>query len=124
MAALTTAADWVLPRAGFLAQRLEAQTKACTIWIDVSEVIGEINKNIYGHMAEHVGRAVYDGIWVGKDSPVPNEEGFRRDAIQALRRLKAPQLRWPGGCFADTYHWKDGIGPASTAKAMEPLVEQ
>jgi len=111
LAALATAADSALPRGGFLTQTLEAQTKAGTIWIDAGEVIGEINKNIYGHMAEHVGRAVYDGIWVGKNSPIPNEEGFRRDAIQALRRVKATQLRWPGGCFADAYHWKDGVGP-------------
>jgi alpha-N-arabinofuranosidase len=90
----------------------EAQPKVGKIWIDVDEVLGEINRNIYGHMAEHVGRAVYDGIWVGRKSGIPNEEGFRRDAIQALRRLRAPVLRWPGGCFADAYHWKDGVGPA------------
>ena len=111
LAALATAADSVLPLGGFLTQTLEAQTKAGTIWVDVGEVIGEIDKNIYGHMAEHVGRSVYDGIWVGKNSPIPNEEGFRRDAIQALRRVKTTQLRWPGGCFADAYHWKDGVGP-------------
>ncbi len=91
---------------------VQAQQKVRKIWIDAEEVLGEINRNIYGHMAEHVGRAVYDGIWVGKDSPIPNDEGFRRDAIQALRRLQTPQLRWPGGCFADAYHWKDGIGPS------------
>ena len=111
LAALATIADSLLPLGSFPPYRVEAQTKAGTIWIDVGEIIGEINKNIYGHMAEHVGRAVYDGIWVGKNSPIPNEEGFRRDAIQALRRLKATQMRWPGGCFGDTYHWKDGIGP-------------
>jgi alpha-N-arabinofuranosidase len=90
----------------------EAQARGGKIWIDVDEAIGEINRNIYGHMVEHVGRAVYDGIWVGTDSDVPNDEGFRRDAIRALRQLRAPVLRWPGGCFADAYHWKDGIGPS------------
>jgi alpha-N-arabinofuranosidase len=101
-----------VPREILLTRALaQSQPKVGRIWVDVDDVIGEINKNIYGHMAEHVGRAVYDGIWVGKDSSIPNDEGFRRDAIQALCRLKAPQLRWPGGCFADAYHWKDGVGP-------------
>lgn len=69
-----------------------------------------INKNIYGHFAEHLGRMVYDGFWVGKDSPVPNIGGVRKDIIDALKHIRVPLIRWPGGCFADTYHWKDGIG--------------
>ena len=81
------------------------------IFIDLEEVVGDINRNIYGHMLEHVGRAVYDGIWVGENSPTPNDKGFRKDAISALKRLRAPVIRWPGGCFADTYHWQDGVGP-------------
>jgi len=71
----------------------------------------QINKNIYGQFAEHLGRCIYDGIWVGKDSKIPNENGYRKDVLEALRALKIPVLRWPGGCFADTYHWKNGIGP-------------
>lgn len=72
---------------------------------------GKINKNIYGHFAEHLGRCIYGGFWVGKDSEIPNINGIRKDVVEALRELKIPVLRWPGGCFADEYHWKDGIGP-------------
>ncbi len=72
---------------------------------------GKINKNIYGHFSEHLGRCIYEGMWVGKDSPIPNIDGIRKDVIEALREMKIPVLRWPGGCFADEYHWMDGIGP-------------
>lgn len=71
----------------------------------------KISRHIYGHFAEHLGRCIYGGIWVGTDSPIPNTRGIRNDVVQALRELDIPNLRWPGGCFADTYHWKDGIGP-------------
>ena len=70
-----------------------------------------IDKNIYGHFIEHLGRCVYDGIWVGEDSPIPNTRGIRKDMIKALKRINIPVLRWPGGCFADNYHWQDGVGP-------------
>src|SRR5690606_40823800 len=80
-----------------------------TINADVKK--GTINKNIYGHFAEHLGRCIYEGIWVGEDSHIPNTNGIRNDVIEALRNLKIPVLRWPGGCFADEYHWKEGIGP-------------
>lgn len=70
-----------------------------------------ISKDIYGHFSEHLGSCIYGGIWVGKDSKIPNTEGIRNDVVAALREIKIPNLRWPGGCFADTYHWKDGIGP-------------
>lgn len=70
-----------------------------------------ISKDIYGHFSEHLGRCIYEGIWVGYDSKIPNTYGIRNDVLFALRELKIPNLRWPGGCFADTYHWKDGIGP-------------
>jgi len=72
---------------------------------------GKISKNIYGHFAEHLGRCIYEGFWVGKDSPIPNTDGIRDDVVEALRKAKVPVLRWPGGCFADEYHWRDGIGP-------------
>lgn len=72
---------------------------------------GCINKNVYGHFAEHLGRCIYGGIWVGEDSEIPNVKGFRTDVAEALKNLKIPVLRWPGGCFADEYHWMDGIGP-------------
>ena len=81
--------------------------------IDVAGGKTRINKNIYGQFAEHLGRCIYDGIWVGKDSPIPNVNGYRKDLLEALQALKVPVLRWPGGCFADTYHWKNGIGPVA-----------
>ncbi len=71
----------------------------------------KINRHIYGHFAEHLGRCIYGGIWVGEDSPIPNTRGIRNDIVEAMRKIKAPNLRWPGGCFADTYNWRDGIGP-------------
>lgn len=77
-----------------------------------------INKNIYGHFAEHLGRGIYEGIWVGEDSEIPNEKGIRKDVLEALKNLKIPVLRWPGGCFADEYHWKDGIGPKEERKKI------
>ena len=70
-----------------------------------------ISKDIYGHFSEHLGRCIYGGIWVGPDSKIPNTYGIRNDVLYALREIKVPNLRWPGGCFADTYHWQDGIGP-------------
>ena len=70
-----------------------------------------INRNIYGHFAEHLGRCIYDGIWVGEESHIPNTRGIRNDVVAALKNLNIPVLRWPGGCFADEYHWRDGIGP-------------
>jgi alpha-L-arabinofuranosidase len=77
-----------------------------------------INKNIYGHFAEHLGRCIYEGIWVGKDSAIPNINGMRKDVIAALKEMKIPVLRWPGGCFADNYYWMDGIGPYENRTSM------
>ena len=78
-----------------------------------------INKNIYGHFAEHLGKSIYGGIYVGEgNTKIPNTAGVRNDIIDALRTLKIPNLRWPGGCFADTYHWRDGIGPKSERPSM------
>jgi len=70
-----------------------------------------VNPNVYGHFAEHLGRCIYEGFWVGEDSEIPNTRGIRDDVVNALKELKIPVLRWPGGCFADEYHWKDGVGP-------------
>ena len=77
-----------------------------------------IAPEIYGHFAEHLGRCVYEGFWVGEDSPIPNTRGIRHDVVEALKKLRVPVLRWPGGCFADEYHWKDGIGPRDQRPAM------
>jgi alpha-N-arabinofuranosidase len=79
--------------------------------VNVGQGKETINRNIYGHFAEHLGRCVYDGFWVGEGSSIPNTRGIRNDVVAALRAIKIPVLRWPGGCFADTYHWKDGVGP-------------
>ena len=70
-----------------------------------------ISRHIYGHFAEHLGRCIYEGFWVGEDSEIPNTRGIRNDTVAALKKLNIPNLRWPGGCFADEYHWEDGIGP-------------
>jgi alpha-N-arabinofuranosidase len=70
-----------------------------------------ISKFIYSHFAEHLGRGIYDGFYVGDSSSIPNTNGVRNDIVEALKKMKIPALRWPGGCFADTYHWKDGVGP-------------
>jgi alpha-N-arabinofuranosidase len=78
-----------------------------------------INKNIYGHFAEHLGHCIYDGFYVGdSNTTIPNREGVRSDVIAALHKMKIPVLRWPGGCFADTYHWKDGVGPKDKRPAI------
>lgn len=87
-----------------------------TIHSDLSK--GKINRNIYGHFSEHLGRCIYEGIWVGEDSPIPNTEGIRNDVLEALKQLNIPVLRWPGGCFADEYHWEDGVGPRENRKQM------
>src|SRR6266567_15221 len=77
-----------------------------------------ISSNIYGHFSEHLGRCIYEGIWVGTDSPIPNTRGIRIDVVAALKQIKIPVLRWPGGCFADEYHWQDGVGPREKRPAM------
>ncbi|KIO50990.1 alpha-N-arabinofuranosidase [Flavobacterium hibernum] len=88
-----------------------AQSQTTVISIKETTTSPIINKNIYGHFAEHLGRSIYGGFFVGDTSKIPNTNGVRNDIIKALKELKIPNLRWPGGCFADTYHWKDGIGP-------------
>jgi alpha-L-arabinofuranosidase len=77
-----------------------------------------INRNIYGQFAEHLGHGIYGGVWVGENSAIPNTRGIRNDVVGALKRLNIPVLRWPGGCFADEYHWKDGIGPRENRPKM------
>jgi alpha-L-arabinofuranosidase len=86
--------------------------------IDTERGKETINKNIYGHFSEHLGHCIYEGYWVGEDSPIPNTRGIRNDVVEALKKIKVPVLRWPGGCFADEYHWKDGIGPRDQRPSM------
>ena len=79
--------------------------------IDASKPGAKIDRNIFGQFAEHLGHGIYGGVWVGPDSPIPNTRGIRKDVVAALKALKVPNVRWPGGCFADEYHWRNGIGP-------------
>jgi len=79
---------------------------------------GRISPEIYGHFSEHLGRCIYEGFYVKEDSGIPNKNGMRTDVVEALKEMGIPVLRWPGGCFADEYHWKDGIGPKETRKKM------
>lgn len=95
---------------------LSAQSNHLTL--DLSQAKYEISPEIYGHFAEHLGHCIYGGIYVGENSSIPNIRGIRKDVLDALKELKIPVLRWPGGCFADTYHWKDGIGPKKDRPSM------
>ena len=88
-----------------------AQTFDARITIESDRPGAVIDPNIYGQFVEHLGRGVYEGIWVGPDSPIPNTRGIRNDVVAALRKIRMPLVRWPGGCFAETYHWRDAIGP-------------
>jgi alpha-N-arabinofuranosidase len=88
----------------------QAQTQA-TLTIDSNRPGPVIEPAVYAQFAEHLGKGIYDGVWVGPDSSIPNTQGYRTDVLEALRRLQVPVVRWPGGCFADDYDWRDGIGP-------------
>ncbi len=83
------------------------------IRVHVDEPVGYISPNLHGLLVEHVGKGVYEGIWVGEDSPIAHIDGIRRDVVRALRRIRPGVIRWPGGCYADDYHWEDGVGPRS-----------
>lgn len=98
---------------------VHAQTRAdapVALRIDVGTPGAKIDRNIFGQFAEHLGTGIYGGVWVGKDSPIPNTRGIRKDVVEALRAIKVPNVRWPGGCFADEYHWRHGIGPAENRR--------
>ena len=86
--------------------------------INTEARLGHICRTLQGHFAEHLGRCIYGGVYVGEGSPIPNTNGIRDDVVKALRDIKAPVIRWPGGCFADEYHWMDGIGPKEKRKKM------
>ncbi len=92
--------------------------ETATLTLHAGQPGAVINRNIYGQFAEHLGHCIYEGIWVGPDSPIPNTRGIRNDVVAALKNLNLPVLRWPGGCFADEYHWKDGIGPREKRPSM------
>lgn len=88
-----------------------ADSARARLTVVMNEPTGKLNRNILGHFTEHLGACIYDAMWVGADSSIPNVNGIRKDTAEALKRIQAPIIRWPGGCFADTYHWRDGIGP-------------
>jgi len=88
------------------------------IIVNAAGASARISRHIYGHFSEHLGRCIYGGYWVGEDSPIPNVRGIRKDVVAALRKIRIPNLRWPGGCFADEYRWKDGVGPRSERPKM------
>lgn len=92
-------------------ERPTMTTHSARAVVDLDVTGATINKHLYGHFAEHLGRCIYGGFYVGEDSEIPNEGGIRLDVVEALRALNIPNLRWPGGCFADSYHWRDGVGP-------------
>ena len=87
-----------------------AAQSATTLTVHADRPGAKIDRNIFGHFAEHLGTGIYGGVWVGPDSPIPNVRGIRSDVVAALKELKVPNVRWPGGCFADEYHWRHGIG--------------
>lgn len=84
--------------------------KKISMVVNADDRLGHISPEIYGHFSEHLGRCIYNGIYVGENSLIPNTDGIRNDIIEAFRNIKAPVFRWPGGCFAEEYHWQDGIG--------------
>jgi alpha-L-arabinofuranosidase len=99
----------VLVLVGVSSPRVAAQS--IELSIDVTKSGAKIDRNLFGQFAEHLGHGIYEGIWVGPDSPIPNTRGIRNDVVTALKVIHVPNVRWPGGCFADEYHWRDGIGP-------------
>ena len=88
------------------------------LYINPNRKMGHINPELQGHFSEHLGRCIYEGLYVGEGSDIPNVNGMRTDVVEALKEMKIPVLRWPGGCFADEYHWKDGIGDKAKRKKM------
>jgi alpha-N-arabinofuranosidase len=107
----------ILCAAALLALTVTAQAQApnviavANVTIDTSKPGVEIDRHIYGQFAEHLGRGIYEGIWVGEGSKIPNTHGYRNDVVAALKAIHVPDVRWPGGCFGDLYDWRDGIGP-------------
>jgi len=110
VSALPALAAWIL--SGPVLAQTPALSASAVIHAD--QPGARIDRHIYGQFAEHLGRGIYEGVWVGESSAIPNVRGFRNDVVAALRELRVPVVRWPGGCFADEYHWRDGIGPRAS----------
>jgi len=116
---MTSRRDFLRTAAGAIASAaaVRSQAPAAHVEVMIGEPIGTIAPEIYGHFIEHLGGVIYDGVWVGENSPVANEGGIRRALVDALKAIHAPVVRWPGGCFADSYDWRDGIGPRGSRPA-------
>jgi alpha-N-arabinofuranosidase len=97
---------------------LLAQSTMNTLVVHADAAKDTISKYIYGQFAEHLGHCIYEGLWVGENSAIPNTRGIRNDMVAALKKIRVPAIRWPGGCFADEYHWKDGVGPRTDRPKM------
>jgi alpha-L-arabinofuranosidase len=97
-----------------------ALAQSVAVSIDASKTGAKIDRNLFGQFAEHLGHGVYEGVWVGPDSKIPNTRGIRNDVVAALRALKVPNVRWPGGCFADEYHWRNGVGQGDRPATLNP----
>ena len=104
----------LLPAVALMTAAAPAAAQApieASVTVDLNKPGATIERAIYGQFAEHLGTGIYEGVWVGPDSPIPNTNGYRNDVMAALKRLNIPVIRWPGGCFADEYDWRDGVGP-------------
>jgi alpha-N-arabinofuranosidase len=112
-AGLAGAGAVLASRVSFPLAWAQSGTADSRIEVLVNEPLGTISPNLYGHFTENLSGVVYDGIWVGANSKVPNIDGIRKDLIDEMRKIKSPVVRFPGGCFADSYDWRDGIGPAN-----------
>ena len=95
----------------FCGAAVAADNDSIRLSADATKAGAKIDRHIFGQFAEHLGRGIYEGVWVGPDSKIPNTRGIRNDVVAALKAIKVPNVRWPGGCFADEYHWRNGIGP-------------
>ncbi|MGZ3306784.1 MAG: alpha-N-arabinofuranosidase, partial [Asticcacaulis sp.] len=105
-----TAIATALASTFLIAAPVVAAPAAVQLSVDTAKPGATIDRHIFGQFAEHLGSGVYGGIWVGKNSPIPNTRGIRNDVVAALKDIKVPDVRWPGGCYADSYHWRDGVG--------------
>lgn len=114
--ALVASAPALAQTASAPAPVAEVQAEPGPLTIEADKPGATINRDIFGQFAEHLGTGIYGGVWVGKDSKIPNVRGVRSDVVGALKAIKVPVVRWPGGCFADEYHWRNGIGPAAKRK--------
>ncbi|MBN8807826.1 MAG: alpha-N-arabinofuranosidase [Sphingomonas sp.] len=108
---VAAAAIALAPAASVRAQHADAGS--VSVSVDAGSAGPKIDRNIFGQFAEHLGTGIYGGVWVGRGSAIPNVRGIRTDVVQALRAIRVPNVRWPGGCFGDEYHWRDGVGPAA-----------